>query len=560
MHPKTFRIRSAPFVQSLAITALLMSMGCASQAPISPSKPAGRALTARTGPPAPERGIAYPVFRTLDQLTTPATITPPPEGDGRIDSWRTESEIEELTRQAYRLPFSDAIQRQTRGEVDFTLGTHFDSIDVSECCAVGTLNPPDPDLAVGPEHVIATVNAGLEIYTLDGTSVFGPTPLITFFSGLPGNCTSFSFDPNALYDEDAGRFIVAADGDGASYCVAVSETSDPLDGWFFYDFAVNVDNAFFDYPHIGVSHDAIYVGANMFGTTFTGRVFALDKIAMYAGNPATSVTQTTSATPQPLKAHGASNGTFPTSGPQYILGGGGINYNLYSWDDPFGANVFTLVGGLNLGAAHGVTVGMPISNPQMGGANIAGNDDRGLDFELRNGSGWMAMHVSCNPGGGTVNCIQWAEIDLDTATVAQAGVFGTDGEYRYFPDIAVNDCGDALIGYTKSSTGSFPGVFAAGRSAADPTGTLQGEIEIKAGDTTANEPDRWGDYTSMSVSPDGKTLWYQGEYAKDLGGSGRNWGTYIGSVTFNGCQGEGSMLFEDGFESGDVAVWDSSVP
>ncbi|MEM9596319.1 MAG: hypothetical protein AAGD06_18760 [Acidobacteriota bacterium] len=548
---------------ALAAFVFLLTAGCASQAPepaATPSKPSGRELVARQVAPAAERGFAYPVHRRLDELTSAVVVPGPrPQKEGRIESSLREDEIIALQEQASRLPADSAFQPLGAGGVDFSLGTNFDSIDVTECCGSGDLNPPDPELAVGPGHVVAAVNASVEIYTLDGTSVFGPTPLETFYSGLPGGCTAFPFDPNAIYDELGGRFIVGADGNGTSYCVAVSDTSNPLDGWTFYDFAVNVNGEFFDYPHIGVGHDAVYVGSNMFGVG-SGRVFAFDKTAMYAGQMAQSVSQAIGAntTPQPLKLHGAADGSFPTSGPHYILtsrGGFGNpdTFGLFSWDDPFGTNTLTDLGTLDIQAAHGVTLGFPVESPQQGGGSIAGNDPRGLDFEYRNGSSWMTMHASCNPGSGTVNCIQWAEIDTATVSVVQAGVFATDDEFRIFPDLAVNACGDALIGYTKTSATSLPGVYVAGRKAADSQGSMQGEIEIKAGESVANEPDRWGDYTSMTVSPDGKTLWYLGEYGKTLG-AGRNWGTYIGSVTFADCEGS-TTIFQDNFESGNTSAW-----
>lgn len=153
--------------------------------------------------------------------------------------------------------------------------------------------------------------------------------------------------------------------------------------------------------------------------------------------------------------------------------------------------------------------------------------------------------------GGTVNCVQWGQIDVGAASVAQAGVFATDGEDRIFPDLGVNRCGDMMVGYTKTHSGIFPAVWAAGREADDPPGTMQGELEIKAGEVPFGSS-RWGDYTGMTVDPDGMTFWYLGEYSKVVG-AGANWGTFIGSLTFAGCSAD--EVFADGFESGDTSIW-----
>ncbi len=323
----------------------------------------------------------------------------------------------------------------------------------------------------------------------------------------------------------------------------------------FYAFPVNVGGDFFDYPHIGVGVDAIYVGSNMFGGG-EGRLFAFEKAAMYAGTPAASETQFLGAdsTPQPMKIRGAE----PADGKHFFIAsrsGVGV-FELYSWDDPFGANTLVDEGSLDLPASHGVAVGFGIGSPQSGGSSINSIDPRGLDFEYRDGFGWLTNLVSCNPGAGTVNCVQWGQIDVATASVEQAGVFGTDGDYRIFPDLAVNSCGDMMVGYTKTTSSSFPGIWVAGRQAADPPGTMQGEIEIKAGEVAFGSG-RWGDYTGMAIDPDGLTFWYLGEYSKNIPNQ-PSWGTFVGSVTFDNCVNDG--LFSDGFEAGDTSRWSNVSP
>ena len=57
--------------------------------------------------------------------------------------------------------------------------------------------------------------------------VFGPLALAGFFSTLGGECANFPFYPVVLYDENADRFIISADGNGEDFCVAVSQTADP---------------------------------------------------------------------------------------------------------------------------------------------------------------------------------------------------------------------------------------------------------------------------------------------------------------------------------------------
>lgn len=453
---------------------------------------------------------------------------------------------------ALRLPESSAVQNaaaQAPQARNLNSGTAFDSMDYTECCGGGGNVPPDPEIAAGPNHVIAVVNVALEVYDTSGTSLVGPTTFTSFMAADP-NCRGV-FDPNAIYDEEADRFILGIDADGDYYCVAVSQTGDPTGDWNLYSFFAG--NQFFDYPHAGVGRDAIYMGGNMFGTFAfdEARVWAFDKWAMYDGQAAQSVMRslpTSEDTPQPLHLHGWNQGTWPTSGPHYFFTNRNFNgetYTVWSWDDPFGANSLSQVGVVNLENATGVQAGIPLDVPQQGGANLQANDFRPQDFEYRDGFGWSIQTISCNPGGGTVNCVRWAKINLANATVADAGVYASPGEYRFFGDLAVNACGDMALGYTKSSPSMFPGVWTAGRESADAPGTLQAESQLKAGEVTYiafdSTPRRWGDYTEMTIAPDGQTFWYLGEYSKNTGTNSGRWGTYIGSFTFPDCDPGGGV-------------------
>lgn len=476
--------------------------------------------------------------------------------DGQLDLDEQDSIVSDveknaLQQEAAKLPPSENVQQAFPAPLNLNSqpGVGFDSIDYSECCGGGGNVPPDPELAVGPNHILAVVNVAFEIYDKNGNSLVGPTTFFSFFNGN-SSCTSV-FDPNALYDEQADRYIMGIDADGTNYCIAVSNTNDPTGSWSIYAFQTATGNEFFDYPHAGVGNDAIYMGANMFNCTFVcnfldSRIWAFDKAAMYNQQSAAMVTRNlgqSEDTPQPLNLHGWGQGTWPSNGPHYFLtetNYDGASYSVYSWNNPFGSNNLSNVGTVNLVNATGVSAGMPLNVPQAGSsALLQGNDFRPQDFEYRNGYAWTSTVIACNPGSGTVNCVRWAQIDPTTATVVDAGVYASNGEYRTFADLAVNHCDDMGIGYTKSSSGIYPSVYYTGRENGDPAGTLQGEVLLKSGTVpyTAfdGSPHRWGDYTEMTIDPDGLTFWYLGEYSKNTGSNDGRWGTYIGSFSFPSC-------------------------
>ena len=497
---------------------------------------------------------------TADLSAIPAGVYDP---DNQFDRWqrgeidlhedesiRPAAEIAAMRKASERLPASANISPATEAigpsvNAPASAGASFDSISYTECCGGGGNVPPDPELAVGPNHAIAVVNVALEIYNKSGATLLGPTTFASFFASN-ANCTGV-FDPNVLYDEEADRYILAIDADGSYYCVGVSQTGNPTGSWNIYAFPTASGADFFDYPHAGVGHDAIYMGANIFGTSAfkESRVWAFDKWAMYNGQPATSATKalpTTEDTPQPLNLHGFQQGTWPSTGPHYFFtetNYNGATYSVWSWANPFSGASPAKVGTVNLSTYTGVTAGMPLNVPQSGGSAVQGNDFRPQDFEYRNGFAWSVSTIACNPGSGSVNCIRWAKINPTTATIVDAGVYASNGQYRFFGDLAVNHCDDMAVGYTKSSSSMWPGIFYTGRKASDAPGTLQAEALLKAGEIayTAFDsvPRRWGDYTEMTIAPDGTTFWYLGEYSKNTGMTSGRWGTWIGSFTFADC-------------------------
>ena len=458
-------------------------------------------------------------------------------------------EANKLRLEALGLPPSARVQQAVTLAGNGPVALDFDGPDMSEACdGCGTV-PPDPELAVGDDHVIAVVNVAFAIYDKTGAILPGyPKFFADFFAGVPG-CTG-EFDPNVIYDEQVKRFVLGIDGGGTHYCVAASATSDPTGAWNRYSFQTGDANIFFDYPHAGIGIRAIYMGANLFSNTtggfLEGRIWAINRRNLYLGQPLNVVSQSLGfdSTPRPMNLHGFAQGTWPTSRIHYFLTDdqfNGATYGVWSWDFPFNGSggILNKDGVVDLVAATGVPAGFPIDAPQQGGADIQANDWRVQDAEYRNGSLWMTNTISCNPGGGTVNCARWAQIDPTGPSVIQAGVFGSEGQHRIFADTAVNHCDTMIMGYSKTSTTTNPGVSIAGRLAATPPGQLAGERDVIAGQAVYSAfdpaPHRWGDYTGMTSDPNGKEFWYLGEYSKNISFSLGNWGTRVAKVSL-GCQ------------------------
>ncbi|MEM1177491.1 MAG: hypothetical protein AAGM22_04050 [Acidobacteriota bacterium] len=453
---------------------------------------------------------------------------------------------------------SDRIQVLDEGRFTKTLTSSRanDAIDFADSGSV----PPDAEIAAGPSHVIVAVNRHFQIFSASTgqalSSVVSTATLMGSGTGSQSNCASGLFDPNLLYDEQNGRFLIGM-SKGTDYCLAVSQSGNPLGTWTTYSIATDIGGFFFDYPHLGIGRQALYFASNQFfdedddgGLEFQeSRLFALDKTRLFAGQSVSVVSwslavQGGGASPQPLKVYGEADGTWPTSGPDYLLTRSNNNsVHVWTIDDPLGAGLLTRQSGLSLTNHTGVSVSLPGDPPQLGGDEILGGDTRALDFEYRDGFGWTVQSVSCNPGSGSVSCVRWAKLDLAANTIADAGVFAFADSHAIYPDLAVNRCGDMLVGFTRSDSSRYPSVWVAGRESTTAAGTLSFSQEQKAGTAAyfdwGGSPYRYGDYTGATIGPDGTSLWYVGQLGVPAGGLSANWSTHFARYVFPDTDSDG---------------------
>ena len=524
-----------------------------------------------------EGSAASPVVMT--DLPDPATVTSIPAysdgarvaGGSQIESPWSDEEVDAAIAAAQKSAPNKGMQKLrtgSRGNSGPKIATAFDAIGAENCCndpvPFTATVPPDPDIAVGHDHVIVVVNVSFAIYDKKGNELMAPTPFSTFFVGVDPACDPGGpFDPDVVFDESTGQFILGVDGDGTDYCIAMTTDGDPLGNWNRFAFPADINGEFFDFPHMGVGVDAVYVGSNQFNPGFVGgRVFAVNKDDLMSGDPLQVVQRLVpnfNSTPQPAQLHGVSRGTYPTEGPDFIMTEffDGSNHSIWAWNDPFGADEFVLLGDVDLATASGVPCPggscFPVSVVQAGSTvPLAGNDWRGQETEYRDGMLWTTQTVSCDPGTGVVNCVRWAQIDPAQVTpgsstdgVLNAGVFSAeDGNSRWFPSIAVDACGNMAIGYSISGPEIFPSVAVNGRKFNDRYGEVRNEKVTVNGNEPYRSfqnpaaPNRWGDYTGMTIDPDGGRFWYVGQYAGETDNVFANWRTYVSELKL-GCDGNG---------------------
>lgn len=186
-----------------------------------------------------------------------------------------------------------------------------DSINIGDKNGTGPFPVPDPDIAAGPNNIVAVTNGLVSIYDKSGSCLDQITLINSFANALtscsyttPG-CTP-PFDPRITYDPLEGRWLLVAvykDTSGATpvarILLAVSQTPDPTASWFNFVFDGTLDFGgamWADQEDIGfdntpaASGGAVYVTANQpfFDPTIprnmTASLFIIAKSALYAGS------------------------------------------------------------------------------------------------------------------------------------------------------------------------------------------------------------------------------------------------------------------------------------
>lgn len=387
--------------------------------------------------------------------------------------------------------------------------------------------PPDPEIAVGPNHVVAIVNGRIRFFTKAGVQTFSQS--INDAGGFWGaqGATNFVFDPEATYDEASGRFFAMAcernpsNGTGQSYFnLAVSDDDDPNGTWFKYRFNVTAlaGTGDIDSPNMAVDGQTVYLTADFFSGGSRHFVYILNKADLLAGlNPAA-----THLTVGGLYALGVPRllGAPPAAYMMKEIGGNTIR--LYAIQNPLAAPSL-VVFDLAVPAYDPATE----SPPQMGGTTRPFTfGPRFWSAEWRDGSLWAVHHQ-----GGSRILARWYEITTNgwptsggSPSLAQSGTIDPGSPLRtYFPAIGTDACGNAMVVYARSSSSEFISMWASWRHRDDPPGAMRGPELIKPS-TTYYDRDRWGDYGGIEADPvDGERLWLFHEYAA----STTQWTTWV---------------------------------
>jgi hypothetical protein len=391
-------------------------------------------------------------------------------------------------------------------------------------------NPPDPSLAVGPGHVVVTVNSSVAWYTKAGVQQFN-APLGSqgnpgFFEPVGGS--TFCFDPKVVYDHFAQRFVVLAlevytASNQAYVTIAISDDSDPNGTWYKYrtDCVTNISGLLYwwDYPGLGYDQNGWYVTSNLFpmaSGSYGGCGFRIfNKTPMLTGGTATYATirEPGAYVLQPARHFGAPTNPYFT----YIVNATTVR-------------IYSILNPLTAPALVSTNVTVPSysgssSAPSAGGGSMSAGGS--TDPTWRNGQLYWCHNASV----GGRNQVRWHQFNTGTwptagvVTRVQSGdVDPGPGLYTMFPAIAANSAGDVAVVMGAAGPDHRVSVRIAGRRATDPTGRMGEPVLLKDGETNTNG--RYGDYYHIAVDPsDDLLFWSIGEYP----GPNASWRNWVGS-------------------------------
>lgn len=365
--------------------------------------------------------------------------------------------------------------------------------------------PPDPDIAVGPTHVVQVVNGAVAFYQKNGTRVFQqPDSPSGFWSGL--NATNFIFDPKAFYDHLSKRFFIVEleldDANKKSYILlAVSDDSNPVGTWFKYRIDVGVkrgdNDHWLDYPGLGYNRDGFVISGNMFpfaAGDYFGQVIALPKAPMLAGQPVTPTKFETLPQIQLARTPDASMASVYGVARTAFSGSTLALFSLRN------LNSTPVLSQTNV--AVPTYVGSVTDVPARGGMlDVIG--DRIMSTYARAGRVFTTHSTKATDGKAQVS---WYEINpgnwpiSGTPTLVQSGNVASTTFHHWMPSIAQNALGDVVLVYSRANGSTYPEAVYSARKATDAKGSMGSAIRF--GESLGvHQVWRFGDYSDVEVDP-----------------------------------------------------------
>jgi hypothetical protein len=431
--------------------------------------------------------------------------------------------------------------------------------------------PPDPALAVGPNHVMAVVNSDFGIFDKNGNlekRINADSWYGYVFSGAG------SFDPKVLYDHYNNRWIMVwlhhEDSPQESFVfVSVSDDDDPHGEW--YNWAIpgnkngnNNSGNWTDYQGVGFDQNHLIITSNQF--TFAPSSFQYVRIRivnlhdMYNNTTAGSIDYTDlwdirypHNTQRPFNIRPSFE--YDTTDSKYFLlhmpSGSANFYSLYTLDN---LDSSPSLSGVNVSIPF---YSSPPATQQLGGGSPPIDDGGGHQrFEPTYRDGKLyCVHAIRNPAYSNYSAVHYNVIDVSTAQSIERGVFGAEGFFYMYPTIAVDKYGNIASSFSRVSNTTYAGGYYATKLAYEAPGFTRSYVlqEGRANyvKTYGGSRNRWGDYQGAWLDPANmENIWFLNEFVS----SDDTWDTWIGEIRMIPYQGVAGLSLTDSIDFGNIEV------
>jgi hypothetical protein len=425
--------------------------------------------------------------------------------------------------------------------------------------------PADANGAIGPRHFVEFINGSFAAY--DKTNVTQVTRMsdLIFWNdaGVSLAATQITTDPRIIYDPTVQRWFASmVDADGGSadptlsvndFLLAVSDTADPTATWHGFKFRSDpTTGAFADFPTLGVDSNAVYLSAEMYhgesNPLGTGLV-SIPKADLLAATP--TVARRTWFGVMSYDQRGQ------VVQPAICFDGSGtgkmIGTSDYGNDSNPHSNLvsFAVLNGSGPGATLTTSTFIPTlpwsvpDSAYLPAPAFAPVQPDGTDTLVANDARLSAKVYAV---GGVLYAvhstelnnhiaIRWYRIRASDNVLLESGTIADPNLDLFFPSIAANAAGVAVIAFNGCGLSMYISCFAVVGQTVNGVTTLGGRLLLKASTLSyhdlyeqvgLNDYSRWGDYSATSVDPsDPNRFWSIQMYAADDATFGSVWSTQI---------------------------------
>ncbi len=416
--------------------------------------------------------------------------------------------------------------------------------------------PPDPAIAVGPEHIIVCANSIFRILDKSGNIL----KIISAAEWWAPAWPDENGDPQVIYDHYENRWVlvwmqVNSSNLTAGNLIAYSDDENPLGTWYMYRLDTKMhgtvpSNTWGDYPKVGFDEDALYIMTRCinFGAGFLyTKIRIINKSDLYSSNGGQLTYTDFWDIRTPGQGSAGNRLDCITPGISYSAGNGGwFFWSMGVYGGPqVSADFYALYKVVN-----------PLTNPTIRGKvlpvqqyyspPLANQLGGGLGIEtigwitkgpvIRDGFLYVAHDIQ-NSTNSSYSSVKYMKIDLSAHSIIDNIEFGSAGYFYLFPAITVDQDNNVAITFSRSADNEYIGAYYTTKlsteSAFIPSQPFK-EGQANYVLTYGGNINRWGDYFGIQLDPaNNLDVWMIGEYAASID----VWGTYVGQIRMVPYQG-----------------------